>query len=121
MTLFRKGLIRDYTHGFWYTLALVVSIAYIRTAIPIWWFWAKILIAFGLRVKLGANKYLCWVIFGIASLPLVEKNILDLYKDNKSENNLMDRTGTMPMAIGLFLLTGMTFAIIEAKDKNRPK
>jgi hypothetical protein len=69
MTLFRKGLIRDYTHGFWYTLALVVSIAYIRTAIPIWWFWAKILIAFGLRVKMGANKYLCWVIFGIASLP----------------------------------------------------
>jgi len=27
MTLFRKGLIRDYTHGFWYTLALIISFA----------------------------------------------------------------------------------------------
>jgi hypothetical protein len=33
----------------------------------------------------------------------------------------MDKTGTMPMAIGLFLLTGISFAIFEAKDKNRPK
>ena len=69
MTLFRKGLIRDYTHGFWYTLALFVSMAYIRNAIPGYWFWAKILMAFVMRVKFAANKYLGWVIFAVISLP----------------------------------------------------
>ena len=69
MTLFRKGLIRDYTHGFWYTLALIISFAYVRTAIPGYWFWAKVLMAFILRVKFGCDKYVGWVIFTTISMP----------------------------------------------------
>lgn len=130
MTLFRKGLIRDYTHGFWYTLALIISFAYIRSAIPGYLFWMKILMTFGLRVKFGFDKYLGWVIFAIVSLPQVETFFFNLVTQNnllspsnsvvKDASALLDKsTGTASM-VGALLLTGLAFGVYESRDKKRP-
>lgn len=130
MTLFRKGLIRDYTHGFWYTFALIISLAYIRSAIPGYLFWMKVLMTFGLRVKFGFDKYLGWVIFAIVSLPQVETFFFNLVAQNdllspsnsvvRDASALLDKsTGTASM-LGAFLLTVLAFGIYESRDKNRP-
>ena len=72
MTLFRKGLVRWYTHAFWYTLALFMSHAVMISNLGNFYFYAKIAFMFNLRVNFGVNKYLIWVFYGVISLPVVE-------------------------------------------------
>jgi len=74
MTLFRKGLIRWYTHAFWYTFALTLGHAFIMYSLGnlAYAFYAKIACMFALRVNFGLGKYTIWTIFMIISLPTVE-------------------------------------------------
>lgn len=83
MTLFRKGLIRDYSHGLWYTSALIISLAYMHTAIPGYWFWLKIFIVFGMRVKFGTDKYIGWMIYGLISMPDFENLLIEHFAPMK--------------------------------------
>ena len=80
MTLFRKGLIRWYSHLFWYTVALVLSFNYMRIAIPGYFFWFKVLVCFLLRVKGGMNKYHIWHIYILFSIPDVESVVFHQVK-----------------------------------------
>ena len=70
MTLFRKGLIRWYSHAFWYLFALAVSGAYVVVTKDLL-FWAKLVFVFNLRVNYRMSKYLVWAIFTLISLPVV--------------------------------------------------
>lgn len=70
MTLKRKSLIRAKTHFFWYTLALVLSMAYILRAKGIFYFLA-ILGVFFIKVKTNMNKYVMWAAFTIGYYTLV--------------------------------------------------
>ena len=74
MTLFRKGLIRWYTHMIWYMIALVFSFTVMFFSLPLI-FWAKIFVCFNLRVNAGLSKYTIWVMYAICSLPIVENVI----------------------------------------------
>jgi len=61
MTLNRKGLIKWYTHAFWYSLSLFFSYYYIKITVPI----TVILmsgVVFALRIY-NINKYICWALF----------------------------------------------------------
>lgn len=79
MTLFRKGLIRYYTHAVFYTGALFISLYYmIATMESIFWF--KLVAVFGMRVKLRMDKYLIWFIYSMFSLPECEKKVLEVFK-----------------------------------------
>jgi hypothetical protein len=79
MTLFRKGLIRWWTHAFWYTLALAMSHCVMIAVLPAGWFYAKVAFMFNLRVNFGLNKYLIWTIFFMVSLPIVENTIFEKF------------------------------------------
>ena len=70
MTLFRKGLIRWYTHAAWYSIALVLAWMVMYNTLPLY-FWAKIAICFNLRVNYRMDKYKIWTIYAICSLPSV--------------------------------------------------
>lgn len=72
MTLFRKGLINWYSHGLWYTGALVLSLFHIFRCCPGFVFPAKLFTAFMLRTQLRVNKYFIWSMFVIMSFPSVE-------------------------------------------------
>ena len=76
MTLFRKGLIRWYTHAFWYTVALVMGHFIMFPYLGIW-FYVKISLMFSLRVNMRMNKYVIWVIYACLSLPKVENMIFE--------------------------------------------
>ena len=84
MTLFRKGLIRWYTHAFWYTVALFMSHAVMITSFGTYWFYAKILFMFNLRVNFGMSKYLIWSIFAVISLPVVEQMMFQKFGEMTS-------------------------------------
>lgn len=74
MTLFRKGLIEYYSHAFWYTCALIVSVYHMYVLIPSsLLFFAKVLVAFTVRLKFGVNKYIIWTSFVLLSFPAVEQ------------------------------------------------
>ena len=73
MTLFRKGLVRWYSHLFWYSVALILSFNYMRIAIPGYFFWCKILICFLIRIKGGMDKYAIWMGYILWSIPDVEQ------------------------------------------------
>jgi len=62
MTLKRKSLIRWYTHAFWYTLALAMSIIYMYIAKGPWFF-LSVLPVYFLRVTLDLDKYLLWAMY----------------------------------------------------------
>ena len=79
MTLFRKGLIRWYTHAFWYTLALIASHIVMVQHLSSYWFYIKVLCMFNLRVNFGLNKYLIWAIFAVISLPVTENFIFSKF------------------------------------------
>ena len=80
MTLFRKGLIRWYTHAFWYTLALFLSQLVLRASAPnATYFYSKIALMFFFRVNFGMNKYLVWAILCTISLPTVENIIFQKF------------------------------------------
>lgn len=62
MTLKRKSLIRWYTHAFWYTLALTLSIVYMAYAKGPW-FMLSVLPVYLLRVTFNLDKYLLWAVY----------------------------------------------------------
>lgn len=77
MTLFRKNLIRYYSHGIWYTACLLLSTYHVFLAHAgpgSLWFWARVLGAFLMRLR-GNSKYLVWAGFVFVSLPQVETSI----------------------------------------------
>lgn len=78
MTLFRKGLIRWYTHASWYSLALIMSLMVMYNHLPLY-FWAKIAVCFYARVKLRMNKYIIWILYSIFSLAIVENTIFTIF------------------------------------------
>ena len=51
MTLFRKGLIRWYTHATWYSIALILSWVVMYKSTSGIWFWIKVATAFYLRIN----------------------------------------------------------------------
>ncbi|CAE7939346.1 unnamed protein product [Symbiodinium sp. KB8] len=71
MTLFRKGLIRYYSHGLWYTACLLVSLYHMAIVHPSPLHWALVMGAFALRVRFRMNKYAIWILFGLMSTPAV--------------------------------------------------
>lgn len=82
MTLFRKGLIRWYSHVFWYLVALYLSGFYVLYTKDLW-FWVRILTAFHLRIHHRFSKYVIWTLFAIVSTPMVENFLFshfDTYK-----------------------------------------
>ena len=84
MTLFRKGLIKNYSHAGWYSFCLLLSIFHIfRFNEFSLWYPFKIMCAFLLRTKLRVNKYFLWVGFCIFSIPTIEN-----YVYNQAAQNL---------------------------------
>ena len=75
MTLVRKGLVRWYTHAFWYSVALILSWMYMYQCFPLI-YWAKFVFCYQLRCTFRMNKYLMWAIHAFLALPLVENAIL---------------------------------------------
>ena len=72
MTLYRKGLITYFTHGFFYTACLVISMFHIfRNNLSIL-FLGKLGVCFILRTKFRLNKYVIWTAFVLAAMPQVE-------------------------------------------------
>lgn len=70
MTLFRKGLIPYAVHGIGYTLCLILSSYHILVVHSEPFFLPGVALLFGLRVKLGINKYVLWCSFAaIAAIP----------------------------------------------------
>jgi len=65
MTLKRKNLIKWYTHAFWYTLCLVISMYYMWIAKG-GIFFLYILIAFIARTYIDMNKYVVWMIYTVS-------------------------------------------------------
>jgi len=62
MTLKRKSLIRLYSHAFWYTLALLLSVAYMIKAKG-WFFLFMVMPVFFVRVKYNMPKYGIWMVY----------------------------------------------------------
>lgn len=75
MTLFRKGLIKWYTHAFWYTVALLMAWSVFLTHMRTAYYMTVMLGCFYLRVNFGLSKYIIWFMYGVISLPSVEKYI----------------------------------------------
>ena len=75
MTLFRKGLIRWYTHAFWYSVALIMSWVVMYLSTSGIWFWIKVATAFQLRINYRMGKYKVWILFALISLPIVENTL----------------------------------------------
>lgn len=81
MTLYRKGLITDKTHGVFYTTCLFISMFHIfRNNLNIF-FLGKLACCFVLRTKLRLNKYVMWVGFVLASFPQFEDALLSNFSD----------------------------------------
>jgi hypothetical protein len=72
MTLFRKGIIRWYTHAAWYTIALFMGMAVMIAELEPIYFLAKISFMFNLRVNFRMSKYPIWIFYAFISLPSVE-------------------------------------------------
>lgn len=62
MTLKRKSLIRWYSHAFWYTLALALSLAFMIQSKG-YWFLLSIVPVYLLRVTFNLDKYLLWACY----------------------------------------------------------
>lgn len=82
MTLFRKGLIRYYSHGVWYTGCLILSLWHMQqcaaaTAGGALWFWGRVGFAFALRLNTRMSKYAIWSIFVLLSMPVVENAVFE--------------------------------------------
>ena len=74
MTLYRKQLIKWYSHAFWYTACLVLSTFHmlvLAPSAPV--FIAKTMAAFLLRTQLRWNKYLIWALYAACSFITVEQ------------------------------------------------
>ena len=75
MTLFRKGLIKWYSHAFWYTLGLLMAWTVFLTHMRTIYYMTLMCTCFYMRVNFGLSKYIIWSCYGIVSLPSVEKYI----------------------------------------------
>ena len=103
MTLFRKGIIRWYTHVFWYSVALLMSWTAMYMAIPGIWFWIKVAIVFQLRTGYRMGKYTVWTLFFLVSLPIVENTLfaeIESYKATMIPTDFfsMQKFGFQPKA-----------------------
>lgn len=86
MTLYRKGLITDSTHGIFYSACLVISLFHIfRNHFDIF-FVGKLACCFMLRTKFRLNKYLIWSAFVIASLPPVQEALVSNFMNFLTES-----------------------------------
>jgi len=82
MTLFRKGLIRWYSHALWYSVAIVMGWVVLYHQLPLY-MWVKFAVCFHLRCNLSMGKYKMWALYAFFSLPTVENAIfaeLDAYR-----------------------------------------
>lgn len=70
MTLYRKGLIFQHSHAFWYSSALVLSFFHMWRIYSSPLLWARIVLLFACRC-LGANKYLLYCMFALVVEPLL--------------------------------------------------
>lgn len=88
MTLYRKGLIAESTHGFFYTSCLVISMFHIfRNHFNIL-FLGKLACCFLLRTKFRINKYVIWAAFVLVSLPPVEEALMLNFKEFLTESQM---------------------------------
>jgi len=71
MTLFRKGLIKWYSHAFWYSACLLLSQYHMARFFDCW-FLAKIILCFIVRVRWRVSKYYIWAVFCFVSSPAME-------------------------------------------------
>ena len=71
MTLYRKGLITEAAHAFWYTTCLLFSLWHIFLNCGDGLFIAKLIGAYYLRTELKMNKYILWLTFALFSIPAV--------------------------------------------------
>jgi len=83
MTLFRKGLVRWYTHAIWYSLALLAGTLFMVNNLPIQFF-AKVVISYNIRCNLGIGKYYMWSFYVFMSLPCVENAFFGAIQEYKS-------------------------------------
>lgn len=79
MTLYRKGLIIERYHAFWYTFCLVLSMIVIYRECADTLFVVKLGLVYFLRVKFGINKYFLWTCFALLALPQSETFIKQFY------------------------------------------
>jgi hypothetical protein len=88
MTLYRKGLITDSTHGFFYTGCLVISMFHIfRNNFNILFF-GKLGVCFVLRTKFRLNKYVMWTGFVLACLPQFEEALFSSFSQFLVESQM---------------------------------
>ena len=71
MTLYRKGVISEISHAFWYTTCLVISMFHIFRNCGDAMFIAKLAGAYILRTDFRLNKYVLWLSFALLSVPAV--------------------------------------------------
>jgi hypothetical protein len=75
MTLYRKGVITEVSHGFWYTTCLVISMFHIFRNCGDAMFIAKLVAAYVLRTEFKVDKYVLWLGFAVLSVPAVMDHI----------------------------------------------
>lgn len=71
MTLYRKSLIYQHSHAFWYSLALLMSLFHMYRIFPSPFFWARIAAVFALRIC-RVNKYILYLSFALLVEPMVQ-------------------------------------------------
>jgi hypothetical protein len=128
MTLYRKGLITNYTHGIWYTGCLLTSAFHILRAFPGYWFPAKILIVFMLRITLRdrVSKYVLWAGFCLLSSPWGESfvaiaqptaiNYLEHSQHLWQNVQLGHENVNLASSLGLVALLGMGYVANNKKE-----
>jgi len=75
MTLYRKNLIVERTHGICYTIALVISMFHMFRILGVGVFLLKATIVYVMRTQFRVNKYVCWASFSLASSPWFETKV----------------------------------------------
>lgn len=76
MTLYRKGVITYVTHGLVYSFCLMVSFFHIVRLCGCPMFYLKLSLVYALRTKMHVSKYVLWTAFALASVPQVERLIV---------------------------------------------
>mmetsp|Transcript_26735 Transcript_26735/g.53499 ORF Transcript_26735/g.53499 Transcript_26735/m.53499 type:complete len:352 (-) Transcript_26735:405-1460(-) len=71
MTLYRKGVITEISHAFWYTTCLIISLFHIFRNCGNAMFIAKLGGAYILRTDYKMDKYVLWLSFALLSVPAV--------------------------------------------------
>ena len=88
MTLYRKGLITDSTHGFFYTTCLVISMFHIFRNNFNLLFLGKLGCCFILRTKFRLNKYVMWTGFCLACLPQFEEALFSTFNEFLTDSQM---------------------------------